>query len=79
MIDFKVTWLDRVITKSQARSKLIKEVIEHIANGGHSNHSPLGSTLQAVIKGLEKRGASYRLTAHPGKGYYIEGIPNEPL
>ncbi len=77
ILDLKITWLDRAITANQSRSRMIKEVIEDIANGGNSTHSALGSTLQVIIKGLEKRGASYRLTAHPGKGYYLEGIPSD--
>jgi len=42
-----------------------------------TNHSERAQTLARIINRCEREGISYRLTAHPGYGYYIE--PIDPL
>lgn len=40
-----------------------------------TSHSSSGTTIQIIIEYLEAEKISYQLTAHPGCGYMIQGIP----
>lgn len=73
----KGTWLDLKTRPMFRRSRHLKDLISHIANGGGSSHSAYGQTLGLTIRRLEQAGISYQLTAHPGYGYYLQGIPKE--
>lgn len=70
-----MTWLDEKPTKQQRRSRFLKEEISRIKAGGMTSHSARGATLQILIEYLEQEKVSYQLTAHPGCGYMIKGIP----
>ncbi len=39
-----------------------------------TNHSARGMTLSHLIQKCEETKTPYRLTAHPGKGYFLELI-----
>lgn len=75
----RVLWLDKEPSKSSLRSRSLKDYVEDIANGGGGRHSALGDTLGLTIRRLEEVGISYQLTAHPGEGYYLKGIPHDPI
>lgn len=70
----KKTWLDIEPSKSNLRNRFLKDYVNQIASGKGGNHSALGGTLGLTIRRLEQAGISYQLTAHPGKGYYLQGI-----
>lgn len=70
-----MTWLDEKPTKQQRRSLYIKGAVKRIKEGGMTSHSARGATLQILIEYLEQERVSYQLTAHPGCGYMIQGIP----
>jgi hypothetical protein len=61
------------ISPSQRRNRVLKEVIEQVAAGKPSYHSKAGSTLCAVLYGLEEAGVQYRLTAGSG-GYEVQAL-----
>lgn len=73
----KLTWLDKESTKSQLRNRSLKDYVDTIANGGGGRHSGLGDTLKLTLTRLEQAGISYQLTAHPKRGYYLQGLPRE--
>lgn len=73
----RAIWLDKIPSKSQLSNKLLKNYVDRIAEGGGGNHSAAGDTLLLTIKRLEEAGVSYQLTAHPGYGYYLQGLPKE--
>jgi hypothetical protein len=44
---------------------------------GGTQHSARAAILPHIIRRAEQAGISYRLTAHPGAGYYLERIKGE--
>ena len=71
------SWLDVIPRPQMLRSRSLKAYVNTIAEGGGGSHSGNGETLKLTIERLEAAGVSYQLTAHPGHGYYLQGIPKE--
>jgi len=65
----KLTWLDRSM---KLRAAALRRLVDMLMSTRHSNHSGQGATLGPLVRHLETEGQPYRLTAHPGKGYYLE-------
>lgn len=76
-MDNKQTWLDIIPPPKMIANLSLRDYVKKIAEGGGGSHSGKGETLRLTIKRLEAAGISYQLTAHPGYGYYIQGIPKE--
>lgn len=68
-------WLDRLPTKQQHQSLLLKQTLDEVAKGGMSIHSEFGITMQFIIRGLEEKKIPYRIDAVPTRGYRIVGDP----
>lgn len=64
-------WLDEKLSPTK-----IKRIVKLFRESQQSAHSKLGRTLAAEIRYCEENGLSYRLTARPGLGYFIEVIPS---
>jgi hypothetical protein len=59
------------------RSSAMAAIIDKVAAGGVSRHSPFGSTMLLVLEALEDRKVPYRIDAVPGEGYIVTGLPKE--
>lgn len=66
-------WLRTAIPKQQLRSRYYKDLCKKmIEKGGTSSHSGLGMSLRLILERLEDARCPYKLTAHPGRGYFVE-------
>lgn len=54
----------------------VRRTVDSFLGSGASAHSSQGGTLWALLDYLQRKQISYKLTAHPGKGYYVERISN---
>ena len=69
-----MNWLKNEPSKSQRRSRFLKEAFKRLLGGESSFHSGLAGTLHLQIERLEEERVGYQLTAFPGRSYVLKRI-----